>query len=105
MKGEESYCPDGRVDIYHGKYDFAADEYGDFAICSHGVGEDNFEYIRYKGKELYFCPGCGTDMNRDGFFNYIGAHEYIKECLNCNGNYPMCREYCSEYEKETGKIF
>lgn len=59
--------------------------------------EDGFPVIcEYCGANImwkdgaYICPHCGNEMDREDFFNYIGATPPGPECVHCNSLYPGC---------------
>jgi hypothetical protein len=65
-------------------YDDVYDEDGDGVycdLCNSEIGWKDGQYI---------CTGCGRVIDRDVFFNYIGAEPPGNECATCNNLYPGC---------------
>lgn len=84
------YEPDGTINEFP-YLDPAIDEDGDYVEC--GICD---RWLKYNPKKkVYFCPYCHNErMTRKEYFNAIGANGYVKECMTCRGNYPLCKEDC-----------
>lgn len=64
--------------------DFAYDEDGDSVECEH-CGQQ----IVFKGGD-YYCPECDEVIDREDFFDMIGADPPGDECYTCDNKYPGC---------------
>lgn len=81
------------VDMQEEIRDRARDEDGD-AVCCPDCGLDEFYWT--EDGELVVCLDCETEMDREDFFNYIGANPPSGRCLHCTGHYPQCKRDCDE---------
>lgn len=66
------------------RYEDIYDEDGNFVICDICGGE-----MKWKDNECV-CPECGRRMDRETFFDYIGAEPPGPECAGCENIYPGC---------------
>lgn len=66
------------------RYEDIYDEDGDAVICDLCGGE-----MKWNDNECV-CPECGQRMDRETFFNYIGAEPPGPECTGCENIYPGC---------------
>lgn len=72
----------------------AYDEDGNSVNCDICDGELKFN----KRKCIWCCSDCGREMNRDLYFQYIGAEPSGEKCLKqCKTNYPFCKKKCKYY--------
>lgn len=92
MKDEysEIYKVDARDDWLNGAYD----EEGNVAVCDICEGE-----LAWNPKDRnWYCKGCGQEMDRAEYLNYIGANPPGPRCLSgCEENYPFCKKHCEHY--------
>lgn len=70
----------------------AYDEDGNQVYCSWCDGEMKWN----PEAQNWYCTECGTEMNREDYFNYIGAMSESC-CLSCSENYPFCRSTCEKH--------
>lgn len=70
------------------------DEEGNEVYCDYCGG-----IMKWSGNECV-CPNCGQRMDRQTFFNHIGAEPPGPECVLCTNIYPGCMicpyGYCEE---------
>ena len=80
-----------KVDAYDDWANGAYDEDGSEAVCN--ICGEPLQWNPVMCN--YCCEGCGREMSRAEFFNYIGAEPPSVKCLtNCEENYPLCRDGC-----------
>lgn len=66
------------------EYDDVFDENGDGVYCDMCGAE-----MTYKDGQ-YSCSECWRTMDRNSFFDYIGASPPGPECASCDNLYPGC---------------
>lgn len=81
------------VDMQDEMQNLAHDEDGDEVSCP-DCGSDAFYWS--EDGERVICQDCDTEMDREDFFNYIGANPPSDRCLHCFGLYPQCKRDCNE---------
>lgn len=88
-----------RLDMMDEWINAAYDENGDAAICDICAAE-----MRWNSEErFWYCPECGRTMNRESYFDHIGAQPPGSGCLaDCRENYPFCKKTCDRYPIDPG---
>ena len=64
----------------------AYDEEGN-SVCCPSCGDEMY----FKdGTNIFVCLSCGYEMDRQEYFDYIGAEPPGEECKTCDSLYPGC---------------
>lgn len=73
------------------------DEDGIPVRCDHCTHDYTGVQLRFRDG-VWYCPNCEETATRSEFFSYIGPNELGSTCETCDGNYPVCRRGCKEYD-------
>lgn len=94
MRKRDEYGKIFRADAKDDWLNGAYDEYGNSVECRSCGGEIKWN----PSARNWVCRECGEEMDRAGYFDYIGADPPGRDCLtNCMENYPFCKKYCDRY--------
>ena len=84
-----------RIDAHYEYECGAYDEDGEQAFCD----RCNQELMYNPIDGQYVCDNCEISMSRAEYFNFIGAEQYHRKCVNdCGRNYPHCRSTCPYFD-------
>lgn len=73
-------------DEYMSQFSEAYDEEGN-SVCCPSCGDEMY----FKdGTNTFVCLSCGYEMDRQEYFDYIGAEPPGEECKTCDSLYPGC---------------
>lgn len=67
-------------------YSEVSDEQGLSVLCP---SCDDQLYFN-EAENIFVCLGCGYEMSRQDFLEYIGAEPPGEECKTCDSLYPGC---------------
>ncbi len=71
-------------------YSEASDEQGLSVLCP--LCDDQLHFN--EAENIFVCLGCGYEMSRQDFLEYINADVPGEECLTCDSLYPG-RTWCT----------
>lgn len=84
-----------RIDALDEWINGAYDENGNTAICDRCGGDLKWNPVM----SHWYCTECEQTMNRDIYFNHIGASPPGRRCISgCEENYPFCKKYCEHFD-------
>ena len=93
-KDRDEYNEIYKLDMQKEWTESAYDENGDSVFCD--ICGEELKWNPVTGG--WICRGCGQEMTRCAYFDYIGAETPGSECLtSCRENYPFCKKTCERY--------